>query len=70
MGKRIDGDELGALAGGGGEGGDTAFKSCDALFKDIDGGLWRKLANYFFTFFFFSQRKLSVEGLRTFMIRL
>lgn len=55
MGKRIDGDELGTLAGGGGEGGNTTFKSCNALFKDIDGGLWRKLADWSFTFFFSSE---------------
>jgi len=41
VGERVDGDELGALAGRGGEGGDAAFESRDALLEDVDGGLSR-----------------------------
>ena len=39
MGERGDGHELGGLARGGGDGGDTAFEGGDALFEDVDCGL-------------------------------
>lgn len=39
VGKRVDGDELGSLARGGGEGSNAAFQGCDPLLEDIDGRL-------------------------------
>jgi len=40
VGERCEGHELGGLAGGGGDGGDSAFEGGDALFEDVDCGLY------------------------------
>lgn len=39
VGEGSDGQELGGLAGGGGDSGDTTLKSGDTLLEDVDGGL-------------------------------
>lgn len=45
VGQGVDGDELGGLAGGGGESSGTALESGYSLFKDIDRGLLCLLAD-------------------------
>lgn len=45
VGKGVDGDELGGLAGGGGEGSGATLESGYSLFKDID----RRLSNVLVT---------------------
>lgn len=42
LGEGRQGEELGALAGGGGQGGDAAFQGSYPLLEDIDGGLSRR----------------------------
>lgn len=39
VGEGVDGHELGGLARGGGQSGDTALEGCYPLLEDIDGGL-------------------------------
>lgn len=61
VGEGRDGDELGALAGGGGEGADAAFEGCHALLEDVDGGLRKGVS---------SDGEEESQRLLTFMMRL
>jgi hypothetical protein len=49
VGQSVDGDELGGLAGGGGESSSTALESGYSLFKDIDRRLLCLLVNSFYS---------------------
>lgn len=62
MGEGTDGNELGSLAGGGGEGGDTAFESSNSLFKDIDGGLVPIVRNLGSRLTYKAEKQLKKKG--------